>query len=46
VEDLELEAFQGAQGMRALRFEVDLARLHADGTTSSPTIAALARAAG
>jgi hypothetical protein len=46
VEDLELEAFQGAQGMRALRCEVDLARLQADGTTRSSTIAALAHAAG
>ena len=46
VEDLELEAFQGAQGMRALRCEVDLSRLHADGATRSSTIAALARAAG
>ena len=46
VEDLELEAFQGAQGMRALRCEVDLACLHADGTTRSSTLAALAHAAG
>jgi hypothetical protein len=45
VEDLELEAFQDTQGMRALRVDVDLARLHADGMTTSSTIAALAPAA-
>lgn len=42
VEDLELEALPGAQGMRALRVEVDLARPQTDGATASSTIAELA----
>ena len=46
VEDLELEALPGAQGLRALRVEVDLARLQADEAASPLPMAALASATG